>query len=93
MRVMEYAISSASWFESIYLQKLGQTCAQNWNLDYNSELDETSDTEDPEFRLRDESDKTLDFVQAAKDALDSQALMRDWERKSMLLEDKRLLNT
>ena len=90
---MDYVISSTSWFETKYLQSLGQTCAQNWDLDYISELDETSDTEDPEAELKKQIDNTLDFVQAAKDALDSQALMRDWERKSMLLEDKRLLNT
>ena len=88
MRVMEYVISSVSWFETIYLQKLGQTCAQNWDLDYKSQLDETSDTEDPEAELKKQSDHTLDFVQAARDALDSETLRRDWERKSMMLEDR-----
>jgi len=84
---MDYVISSASWFETKYLQSLGQTCAQNWDLDYNIELDETSDQEDPEFQLKKQIDNTLDFVQAAKDALDSETLRRDWERKSMMLED------
>ena len=93
MRVMEEVIASTFWFEAIYLQKLMETDAQNWDLDSNSELDETSDKEDPEAELKKENDKTLDFVQAAKDALDSEALRRDWERKSMMLEDKRLLNT
>ena len=88
MRVMEYVISSVSWFETIYLQKLGQTCAQNWDLDYKSQLDETSDTEDPEAELKKQSDYTLDFVQAARDALDSETLRRDWERKAMMLEDR-----
>ena len=88
MRVMEYVISSEAWLETIYLQKLGQTCAQNWGLDYNSELDETSDQEDPEAELKKQSDHTLDFVQAARDALDSETLRRDWERKSMMLEDR-----
>ena len=93
MRAMEEVIASVSWFESMYLQKLGELDAQNWDLDSNSELDETSDKEDPEAELKKQIDNTLDFVQAAKDALDSQALRRDWERKSMMLEDRRLLNT
>ena len=93
MRIMQDVISSVSWFETIYLQKLGETDAQDWDLDSNSEMDEASDKEDPEFRLREESDNTLAFVQAAKFALDSQELRRDWERKSMMLEDKRLSHT
>ena len=90
---MEQVIASVSWFETIYLQKLRETDAQNWDLDSNSEIDESSDTEDPEAELKKQIDNTLDFVQAAKDALDSETLRRDWERKSMMLEDKRLLNT
>ena len=89
MRVMEYVISSVSWFESIYLQKLGETGGQNWDLNSNSELDETSDQEDPEAELKKQSDNTLDFVQASKDALASQQLRTDWEIKSMMLEDRR----
>ena len=92
MRVMEEVLASTSWF-GIYFKRLRETDAQDFDLNSNSELDETSDQEDPEAELKKQSDHTLDFVQAAKDALDSETLRRDWERKSMMLEDKRLLNT
>ena len=88
MRVMEDVIDEYDLYIR-FLQKLGNTDAQNWDVDSNSELDETSDKEDPEAELKKESDKTHDLVQAARNALECEAQRRDWERKSMLLEDRR----
>jgi len=88
MRVMEDVILESGldhWFQ----QKLRETDAQDWGVSSNSELDETSDKEDPEAELKKESDKTHDFVQAARDALECEALRRDLDRKSMMLEDRR----
>ena len=88
MRVMEEVILE-SGLHHRFMQKLRDTDAQDWDVYSRSDLDETSDREDPEAELKKESDKTHDFVQAARDALESEALRRDWERKSMLLEDRR----
>ncbi len=88
MRVMDEVIEEYDLYHR-FLQKIRDTDAQEWDVYTNSELDETSDKEDPESELKKESDKTHDFVQAARDALESEALRRDWERKSMMLEDRR----
>ncbi len=88
MRVMEEVILESGLHRRFH-QKLMDTDAQDWCVDSNSELDENSDKEDPEAELKKESDKTHDFVQAARDALECEALRRDLERKSMMLEDRR----
>ncbi len=88
MRVMDEVIDEYGLYHR-FLQKLRDTDAQNWDVYSNSELDETSDKEDPEAELKKESDKTHDLVQAARNALECEAQRRDWERKSMLLEDRR----
>ena len=57
-----------------------------------SGLDETSDCEDPMAvmpAMRQELDEREDFVQAAKDILDSRAVKMDMERARMQLEDYR----
>ena len=72
-----------------FLDRLGDTDAQHWALDDISDLDETSDVEDPEAELLKERDTTQAFVQAAQDALAAAALRRDLERKSMQFEDLR----
>ncbi len=87
MRVMEEVLLESGLHRRFH-QKLMDTDAQDWDVYSRSELDETSDKEDPEAELKKESDKTHDFVQAARDALESEALRRDWERKSMMLADR-----
>ena len=65
------------------------TDAQDWSLDHHEDLDEESDTEDPEAALRKDIRGTEVYVQAAQDALVAAALRRDFERKCMELEDLR----
>ena len=90
MRVMAMSISELGPYAMLaFADNLDQTDAQYWALDDLSELDETSDREDPEAELAKERDTTQAFVQAAQDALMAGALRRDLERKSMELEDLR----
>ena len=90
MRVYEQTISELGPYAVMaFADNLDQTDAQYWALDDLSELDETSDREDPEAELAKERDTTQAFVQAAQDALMAEALRRDLERKSMELEDLR----
>ena len=90
MRVMAMTISELGPSAMIaFADNLDQTDAQYWVLCDHSDLDETSDREDPEAELAKECDTTQAFVQAAQDALMAEALRRDLERKSMELEDLR----
>ena len=90
MRVYDQTISELGLSAMMaFADNLDQTDAQYWALDDLSELDETSDREDPEAELAKERDTTQAFVQAAQDALMAEALRRDLERKSMELEDLR----
>ena len=86
MRVMDDIIWEIPGAYEIYLTRLHNSDAQNWDVDPNS-LDEASDVEDPEAELKKQSNEKLSFVQAARDVLEHEALRRDFERKSMMLED------
>ena len=88
MRVYEEIIDESGQMGA-FVDRLFETDAQHWVLDGDSDLDETSDVEDPEAELRKERDSTQALVQAAQDALEAAALRRDLERKSMELEDFR----
>ena len=91
MRVYEQTIDDMGpYAQMAFADNLAQSDAQDWVLEENvSELDETSDHEDPEAELAKERDTTQAFVQAAQDALAAEALRRELERKSMQLEDLR----
>ena len=90
MRVMAMSISELGPYAMLaFADNLDQTDAQYWALDDLSELDETSDHDDPEAELAKQRDTTQAFVQAAQDALVAAALRRDYERKCMELEDLR----
>ena len=90
MRVYEEIVSESGQLGA-FLDRLDETDAQHWclNNSHITDLDETSDVEDPEAELRKERDSTQAFVQAAQDALEAAALRRDLERKSMEFEDLR----
>ena len=86
MRVMDDIICEIPGAYELYLARLHNSDAQNWDVDPNS-FDEASDVEDPEAELKKQSNEKLSFVQAARDVLEHEALRRDFERKSMMLED------
>ena len=88
MRVYEDTVKESGLYNRFVNKMLG-TDAQDWCLDHDEDLDEESDTEDPEAALRKEIRGTDVFVQAAQDALLAEALRRDFERKCMELEDLR----
>ena len=88
MRVYEDVVMENGLYNR-FVNKLLGTDAQDWCLVPDEDLDEASDTEDPEAALRKDIRGTDVFVQAAQDALLAEALRRDYERKSMELEDLR----
>ena len=88
MRVYEEVLEESDQVGT-FLDRLQGAGAESWVLEYHSDLDETSDVDDPEAELRKERDNTQAFVQAAQDALGAEALRRDLERKSMEFEDLR----
>ena len=90
MRAYEKIIDESDQMPA-FLDRLDETDAQHWclnNINF-TDLDETSDMEDPNAELRKERDTTQASVQAAKDALEAEALRCDLERNSMELEDLR----
>ena len=88
MRVYEDIVKESGLYNRFVNKMLG-TDEQDWCLHHYEDLDEESDTEDPEAALRKDIRGTDVFVQAAQDALLAAALRRDYERKSMELEDLR----
>ena len=88
MRVYEDTVKESGLYNR-FVNKMLRTDAQDWCLVPDEELDENSDVEDPEAALRKDIRGTDVFVQAAQDALLAEALRRDYERKSMELEDLR----
>ena len=85
MRVYEDTVKESGLYNR-FINKLLRTDAQDWCTDMHEDLDEESDTEDPEAALRKEIHGTEVYVQAAQDALLASALRRDYERKCMELE-------
>jgi hypothetical protein len=88
MRVMNDIIDEAQLADVLEERLIEETGNTGFWLDYDTDLDEGSDKEDPERLLLDERGARLQMLQAVQGALECQSMRRDLDRARMALEDR-----
>ena len=88
MHVMNDIIDEAQLADVLEERLIEETGNTGFWLDYDTDLDEGSDKEDPERLLLDERGARLQLLQAVQGALECQSLRRDLDRARMQLEDR-----
>jgi hypothetical protein len=88
MRVMNDIIDEAQLADVLEERLIEETGNTGFWLDYDTDLDEGSDKEDPERLLLDERGARLQLLQAVQGALECQSMRRDLDRARMALEDR-----
>ena len=96
MRIMEDLLEEEGLVDELEERLLVETDNTNFFLGFDSDMDESSDAEDPEemadskvHKLYKELQEKKSFLDAVQGALQNRAMARDLDRARMQLEDLR----